>query len=196
MAGRVVKDVIVNGLYIKSYYEKDVQYKTKSFVLWESLKARCKEGGKYQENKPSYIGCSVSTEFLDYQYFARWCNSQIGYDIKDYHLDKDLLLKGNRIYGEEYCVFIPRNLNAFLTAPGNSREGLQRGVHIKGEKFAATISLFGKTTHIGCYTRLEDAVLAYKSFKEGAAKEWAKILSSSRNSVDTRVIDSLLSWRA
>ena len=61
----------------------------KSYVTWKNMLQRvyCP---KYQAKKPTYIGCSVSDEWLEYQDFAEWFDNRehSGYG---YELDKDLL---------------------------------------------------------------------------------------------------------
>ena len=44
---------------------------------------------------------------------------QQDYDGK--HLDKDLLVCNNKVYSPETCVFVPREINQFLTKSNNSR---------------------------------------------------------------------------
>ena len=51
--------------------------------------------------------------------------------IEKWEIDKDVLLKGNKIYSEDTCVFIPPCLNLMLTkrekkVKCNSYEGKKR----------------------------------------------------------------------
>ena len=68
----------------------------------------------YDENElkkePSYIGCKVCEEWLNFQNFARWIYDN-KYECDDLELDKDLLIKGNKIYSPNTCCLLPHEIN-------------------------------------------------------------------------------------
>lgn len=74
---------------------------------------------RYQERKPTYKGCSVCDEWLNYQNFAKWYDDNY-YEIKGeiMCLDKDILVKGNKIYSPENCVFVPNYINVLFARIG------------------------------------------------------------------------------
>jgi len=71
---------------------------------------------KYQLKKPTYVGCTVCEEWLNYQVFAEWYENNYKEipNIK-FQLDKDLMIKGNKVYSPKNCKLIPHYVNAFLT---------------------------------------------------------------------------------
>ena len=75
---------------------------TKEYVLWQNMLRRC-YSDTYQKKKPTYESCEVSDNFKSYEYFYEWCNNQFGFNNKDWQLDKDLLIKGNKVYSENSC---------------------------------------------------------------------------------------------
>jgi hypothetical protein len=162
---------------------------TKEYVLWVCMIERC-----YSEKRhikyPSYIDCYASKNFKSFQYFASWCQNQIGFNLEGYQLDKDLILKGNKRYSEDTCVFIPSNMNNFLTSTKAMRGEFPLGVHLyRGNRYASQIGGGkGKRTHLGYFQTPELAFQAYKIAKEAMAKELA---IQYEGLVDNRVVDAL-----
>lgn len=75
---------------------------TKPYRTWWSMLGRC-YSKEYQEGKPSYIGCTVCPEWHNFQNFAAWF--EIHYK-EGLHLDKDIRVKGNKVYSPETCMFV------------------------------------------------------------------------------------------
>ena len=100
--------------------------KTKEYVLWKHMLERC-YSDTYKKRQPAYEGCEVCDNFKSYTYFYEWCNKQIGFANEGWQLDKDLLIKGNKVYSENTCVFIPQEVNSLLTKSNKTR-----GEHLIG----------------------------------------------------------------
>ena len=45
-----------------------------------------------------------------------------------YHLDKDILVKGNKVYSPETCCFVPQEINSLLVTSVRSRGDQPIGV--------------------------------------------------------------------
>lgn len=69
----------------------------------------------YKESNLPYSECSICDEWLEYQKFAEWENGQNMKDGVNYHIDKDILNKGNKRYSPENCRLIPASLNSFFS---------------------------------------------------------------------------------
>ena len=167
--------------------------KTKEYDLWQSMLTRC-YSDKYQKKQPTYEGCKVSNNFLRYEYFYEWCHKQVGFDNQGWQLDKDLLVKGNKVYSEDSCIFIPREINTLLVKRKASRGEYLIGVcwHNTSKSFVAKVSKNkGKSEHLGYFNTEIEAFKAYKQAKEAFIKEQA---NKWKGKIDERAYEALMKY--
>lgn len=81
--------------------------RTKSYKTWQSMLSRCYDD-KYHEKMPTYKDCSVHSDWHNFQVFAEWFEHNY---IEGFHLDKDKLVSGNRIYSADTCCFLSSQEN-------------------------------------------------------------------------------------
>ena len=163
------------------------------YVYWKSMLNRC-NSKLYKSRRPTYEVCTISENFKHYEYFYEWCNKQIGFSVDDFQLDKDLLVKGNKIYSEETCLFLPKEVNTLLTR----REAL-RGEHLIGVYWNKTNKAFvarvaknkGKQEYLGSFKTELEAFNAYKKAKESFVKEQA---NKWKGRIDNRAYDALMNY--
>ena len=79
---------------------------TRHYSVWRNILKRCYT--HYKCHQSSYEGCSIVPEWLIYSTFKKWFDANY---ISDYQLDKDLLVKGNKVYSPETCCFVPQEIN-------------------------------------------------------------------------------------
>ena len=166
---------------------------TKEYTLWCSMLKRCYSNA-YKKRQPTYEGCEVSNNFKSYEYFYEWCHKQIGFSNKDWQLDKDLLTKGNKVYSENTCIFIPAEINLVLV----KREAL-RGTHPIGVRWHKRDKAFvakvnknkGKQEYLGYFKTELEAFKAYKTAKESFIKEQA---NKWKSQIDDRAYEALMSY--
>ena len=166
---------------------------TKDCGLWKSMLQRC-YSNTFQKRNPTYEGCKVSDNFKSYEYFYEWCNKQIGFCNDGWHLDKDLLIKGNKVYSETTCVFLPREINQILVKREASRGEYLIGVHWckKDKAFKAQVSKNkGKQEYLGSFKTEIEAFNAYKTAKESFVKEQAEKWKSQ---IDIRAYNALMNY--
>jgi hypothetical protein len=162
---------IGEGIYKPSLNgKKIIQYK-----IWADMIRRC-YNDNYHKNQPTYKDCSVSDEWHNFQNFAAWYDKNY-YEIEDQRicLDKDILVKGNKVYSPDTCVFVPQVINNLFVKKDASRGSLPIGVSFdnKIKKYISHCNYQGKTVHLGCYDTVNDAFLAYKEAKEELIKQTA-----------------------
>lgn len=144
------------------------------YSTWSNMLMRC-YSKKYQATKPTYVGCTVCEEWKTFSSFATWMEDK---NWKDRALDKDLIVLDNKIYGPEYCTFLPTELNALLSTFNRPNKGLPTGVIKVGSKFKATCYSYGKRKHLGTFTSVSEASVAYKSFKMSYLREVVSLYES------------------
>lgn len=172
----------------RSTIDLETKDHTKEYKLWSSLLNRCYSKSRI---KPCYVGCTVSDNFLRFDYFAEWCNNQVGFGLDGWQLDKDIVLPRNKIYSEDVCVFIPQEINSLLTIHKSNKGKYPVGVSENRGRYRAGMSIFGKFTTLGVYKSPELASFAYKCAKELQVKIVAE---KYKNVVDSRVYDALMKW--
>lgn len=77
----------------------------KAYIAWTSMLKRC-YSDKSLLHFPTYKGCAVVKEWHNFQSFASWYTKQKLYSEDNVHLDKDLLIKGNKIYSPNTCSLV------------------------------------------------------------------------------------------
>jgi hypothetical protein len=164
---------------------------TKEYTLWHSMLKRC-YSKPYLEEQPTYIGCSVSDNFKYYHLFHAWCQTQVGFGKEEYQLDKDLLIKGNKLYSEDTCVFIPSVLNYILLKTAAGRGLLPIGVTKHGKGFRAMCNIYGKAKPLGTFDTPELAFEVYKNFKEAHIKTQAEVY---KHEIDERAYQALINYK-
>ena len=171
---------------------------TKEYELWQSMLRRCYSNtdvcGAFKKKNPTYEGCRVSENFKSYEYFYEWCHKQIGFGVDGWHLDKDLLVKGNKVYSENTCVFIPSEINLVLTKRTASRGEYLIGVcwHKRDKVFTARVNKNkGKSEHLGYFNTELEAYNAYKVAKELYIKELA---NKWKSQIDDRAYNALMNY--
>lgn len=190
-----IPDYIQDGKWVHYEIHGGRLDTTRAYQIWQSMKSRCNPDGANQQRHPNYIGCIMSENFKDFQFFAEWCHKQVGYGLEGYEIDKDILVPGNKLYSEDNCVFVPRALNVFLTSRSLHRGNYPQGVCLDRGKFHAQLSINGKKKTLGRFLTLEEAVQAYNKVKEQTAKDWANRLRHGEFIVDERVIKLLEIWQ-
>lgn len=173
------------GQWVMSYTETTSESyicnHTRSSVVWRHMLERCEIGGRVQTKYPSYEG--TGHVFEGYQSFASWATEQFGYMNKEdngkyWQLDKDLLVRGNKIYSEDLCLFVPHKVNCLLTTRTGSRGDYPLGVYFekKAGKFRANCQQQTKIPKFLGY--FEDP---YEAHKEWQLEKYQQILNMSED---------------
>ena len=159
---------------------------------WNGMMQRC-YNPKNKINNPAYEACTSSETFRHFSKFKSWYCSQIGYEQEDWHLDKDILIKGNKVYSEDTCCIVPPEINCALLNNKKVRGSFPQGVIYNSTKtrYRARIQRGDKWESLGTYDTPEEAFYAYKPVKEAHIKSLA---NRWKDKIDPRVYDALMNW--
>jgi len=197
-SNKLVRGIGIKGMKYPSRVDGVI---VKEYQLWVDMLTRCSE--IHCKRQPSYIGTTCSENFKSYSFFYEWCNNQVGFGNKDqnnsdWHLDKDLLIKGNKVYSEDTCVFVPSRVNNILLKHKAARGKYPIGVVVdKNNKtnnnFRARCCVEkGILKNIGSFNSAQTAFQAYKDFKEALIKQ---VAAEYKNHIDVRLYQALIKYQ-
>ncbi len=140
--------------------------RTSAYRCWYHMLTRC-YNEKYHSTRETYTDCTVEASWLNFCNFEKWFSENY---IEGYHLDKDLLIQGNRLYCEKACSFIPAYINT-LIIEGRSHSGdLIMGVSKRKKKGSQECNGLYNVQYAGRYLArtscLDTANSLYKEFKK------------------------------
>ena len=193
------QNIVVRGSGINDgkFPTRDGGRNTKVYVQWQGMLRRCE--GKYKENRPTYAGVTCSETFKSYSYFYQWCQEQVGFGNKDengssWQLDKDILIKGNKLYSENTCCFVPQSINKLTNICKSTRGDTPIGTHLvkRTSKYSAYLQREGARISLGYYNTASEAFSVYKVAKEAYVKQVAE---KYKNVLDERLYQALINYK-
>ena len=186
---------LVRGIGVKGnkYPSSISREHVKEYKLWESMLDRCTD--KWKIKSPTYAGVTCSENFKSYSFFYEWCQEQVGFGNIDskgifWHLDKDILVKGNKVYSEDNCVFIPQRINNLLLKVDKARGKDLLGVFYREDKGKFMCSCSPKG-YLGLFNNSQEAFVAYKNYKEALIKS---VANEYKDRLDQRVYQALINY--
>ena len=154
---------------------------TKEYDTWASMLQRCFKT-QLKEKQPTYENVICCDEWLYFEKFYEWLHSQDNFkkwhENKRWAIDKDILVKGNKVYSPDTCCLIPQNVNCLFLKREAERGKYPIGVRYKNnEGFIASCHnpFTNRNEIIGYYSTPNNAFNAYKTYKEDLIKQVAQI---------------------
>jgi hypothetical protein len=149
-----ITNIIINGKMIMCPY----------YIKWVNILVRCYSTPLHKKY-PTYKGCTICDKWLTFSNFRVWMVEQ---NWQGLELDKDIKIKGNKVYSPDACLFVPRALNGLLNNSAKSRGRHPVGVcfYRRSGKFQANISYNGKRTHLGRFSTPSEASERYQQARK------------------------------
>ena len=144
---------------------------------------------KYHARYPTYVGVTVCEEWHSFSAFRTWW---LDHYRDDGHMDKDLLVVGNREYSPWSCLYVPQWINTFTTDSGASRGEFPIGVclHKQTGRYRSQCHnpITGKDHSIGYFTSPEEAHEAWLNYKLALADQ----LKPDMDTIDQRIYPNVV----
>ncbi len=177
------------GKYKPSENGKDTKY----YKIWYGMLQRCYDD-KLHKRQPRYKDCYVEDYWLDFQNICEWLDENY-YEVQGerMHLDKDILLNGNKMYSRNTCLIVPQRINSLFIYKKNKNSDLPHGIHRHGSKYRAMCSDDSKKILLGTYKTIEEAFAVYKEFKESVIKQVSDEYYS-KGLIPKKVYDALYNY--
>lgn len=160
------------------------------YRAWFNMLTRCYSKSVHSMHE-SYLECGVCDSWLIFSNFKHWMQSQ---DWHRKHLDKDIIVNGNKIYSPEYCAFVDQATNKFLTDRAKDRGDFLIGASWKADNGAfqsqCSNPITKKYEHLGYFDSDLEAHLAWKKRKNELACQLADLQTDERvaNALRTRYL--------
>ena len=140
------------------------------YSIWGSIIRRCYS--EKDDHHKFYKDCVVCDEWLNFQNFAKWFdeNKPDDFEYGKYHIDKDMIKEGNKVYCPEFCrfVLVIENVAFALSKKANVKLKKISIKSPKGELFTfSKVATFSKTHDIPETTLRRAIQKQSKSFYNG-----------------------------
>jgi hypothetical protein len=168
----------------------------KAHNIWRGMIERCYGTNKNRARDLSYSECNVSSDWHNYQNFARWYTDnyyQVNNEVM--MLDKDILFRENKTYSAELCIIAPSSINMLINGrtridSGSSPLGVT--YHKKFNKYEASCNKNGKRVYLGIYDTPLEAHMVYKKYKENLIKD---VANTYHNRIPDKLYEALMNYQ-
>lgn len=186
------------GMIGNKYPSKINNKTTKEYQMWRAILERCFIS-RHKEKHPTYQNASCCNEWLLFDNFYEWLHSQENFDKwhngERWAIDKDILIKDNKIYSPETCCLVPMNVNNLFTKCDAARGNSPIGVCKRKYGFEAWCKnpFTDRIEYLGLHSTSTAAFYAYKTHKENFIKQVAQIEYDKCN-ITKECYDAMMSY--
>ena len=157
---RLVYGIGINDVdALTMWMENGKRVRDPYYSMWQRILERC-YSPKFKKRFPAYIGCTIHPDWHRFSKFKEWIDNQPQKDWRDLYIDKDLRVKGNRVYGPDTCCFLT-NMENNIFRPSIVPLGMGRykkySTKISWESISQILRSNGISAYLGCYTTKEEA---------------------------------------
>lgn len=139
------------------------------YTCWWHMLERCYYKKNADLHRAYYLESTVCNNWLNFQLFARWYNTN-KYEVTErLHVDKDILYPESKTYSPDTCLLVPQRINMlFLNKP--NKRGLPNGISRLKNGYSAKYNC----KNLGRFYTLDEAYKSYSLEKENVIKSVAE----------------------
>lgn len=188
------------------YLGKDGEYNKTFYDIWRHMIQRCYDPYEINKDKNlAYKDVVVCDNWHNFYNFEQWCYRNY-YILQEEKvcLDKDILIKGNKIYSPETCIFVPERINMLFCKSDKTRGRYpigvseytdKRGENVK-RKLRVTCRTYekkNKQIFLGYFPidKPFQAFTVYKKFKENYIKQ---VADKYKDLIPSELYIALYNW--
>ena len=181
---------VIYGVGINDTNNKNFQ-DNNAYKAWYRMIRRC-YNTKIHNIHPTYKDCKVCDEWLTFSNFKQWFDNHY---VEGWELDKDILVKGNKVYSPQTCCFVPQAINSLFTKCKAIRGKLPIGVLkiVDNSKITYVANVRQGEKRIRKYFKdVNSAFAFYKVAKEEYIK---KIANEWKDQLEPRVYEAMCNYQ-
>lgn len=173
-------------------FSKNLSEETRrAYSVWQDILDRC-YNVKRRKRLPTYSGCTVCDEWVYFSNFLKWYNENVKHGQ---HIDKDIIVKGNKVYSPSTCCSVPKAINSMIAScHSRGKKDLPVGVYRCGNKYVSY--MYDKDSnqkYLGVFDSIENAFNIYKKEKEKYIQKVAREYYEN-GEITRRVYDALMRY--
>ena len=150
------------------------------YTCWQNMIQRAYYQ-RHKDKRPTYQDVAVCEEWHSFMNFRSWMEQQ---DWQGKQLDKDILVRGNKVYSPETCVFVSSLVNSFMLDCGATKGQYPTGVYFNkasSKLMAYCCNPFnGTREYLGLFLCPQEAHLTWKKRKHELACQLADMQTDQR----------------
>ena len=166
---------------------------TLTYTTWQGMLTRCYYEKEMMKHDTYFNKCKVCDEWFNYQNFAEWYE-QNKYPLNErLHIDKDILIKGNKLYSPDTCLLVPQRINMMFMDISSKRihdKDLPQGISrskFKDGTVRYCVMYAGKS--LGTYDTFEEAIEKYKKARK---RHIIDVANEYKNVIPIKVYEALI----
>lgn len=169
----------------------DVDYivnKCPFYLKWQQVIRRC-DSTEYTLKRPN-LSADISDDWRYFSKFRKWMEEQ---EWQNKEIDKDLLIRGNRLYSAETCLLVDTVVNTFINEFRTKQSDLPIGCsRQKNGKIIVQVKDWesGQRVYVGTFDSVDLAKRAYYETKHRFAVRLAETQTNEKvvNALLTRYL--------